>query len=131
MTANTAATASTTTASIREDNDEYPAKFGDCCWEGGYWTNLYDDTVYCCAAGCSSSLPRDMYDDDEEYQKRSALHNEVIPVFRRLRELAAEEHRLARLGVHPRDPKMNRLRTARRSAILALQHAHWLTERGD
>jgi hypothetical protein len=47
----------------------------------GYWTNLYSGIVFADKDGDSGSLYRDVYDDDKDYCKRSALHSEVMPLF--------------------------------------------------
>ena len=93
----------------------------------GYWTNIYSGIVFADKDGDSGSLYRDMYDDDKDYCKRSALHSEVIPLIQRLLELEANEERLARLGTHPSDNRMARLRKSRQESIDELMRVHLLT----
>lgn len=93
----------------------------------GYWTNIYSGIVFADKDGNSGSLYRDMYDDDKDYCKRSALHSEVIPLIQRLLELEANEERLARLGTHPSDNRMARLRKSRQESIDELMRVHLLT----
>ena len=64
----------------------------DRCTCDGYWTNLYSGLVFADKDGNSGSLYRDVYDDDKDYCKRSALHSEVIPLFCRYLELEEKEH---------------------------------------
>ncbi len=101
---------------------------GACSCGGGAWTSLYSDIVYHDHDGGCGSLPRGCYDDDAEYQKRAALHKEVIPVFRRLRELEAAESQLARRGLQFTDPRVVRVRTLREMELRKLERAHWLTD---
>ena len=97
----------------------------------GYWTNIYTGIVYDGEDGGTGSLPRDIYDDDPEYLKRSALHLEVIPLFCRYLELDEKEHQLSRLGAGPKDPQMAAISKARSKLIVDLIHAHRLTLRGS
>lgn len=93
----------------------------------GYWTNIYSGIVFADKDGDSGSLYRDIYDDDNDYCKRSALHSEVIPLIQRLLELEENEERLARLGTHPLDHRMARLRKSRQESIDELMRVHLLT----
>jgi hypothetical protein len=93
----------------------------------GYWTNIYSGIVFADKDGNSGSLYRDMYDDDKDYCKRSALHSEVIPLIQRLLKLEENEERLARLGIHPLDYRMARLRKSRQESINELMQVHLLT----
>jgi len=97
----------------------------------GYWTNIYSDIVYDGEDGGAGSMPRDIYDDDPEYLKRSALHSEVIPLFCHYLELEEVEHQLARLGAGPKDPRMAAVSKAKNRLIVDLMHVHWLTLRGS
>jgi hypothetical protein len=97
------------------------------CTFVGYWTNLYSGIVFDGADGGNGSMPRDVYDDNPDYLKRSALHGEVIPLFRQLEELAQKEHQLAKLGIHPMDPKVVTVRKLRDRLLVNLMHVHRLT----
>jgi hypothetical protein len=99
-----------------------------CGCGGGWWTSLYSGIVYDDHDGGCGSYPREFYDDDAEYQKRSALHQEVIPVFSRLRELEAAESQLARRGFQLTDPRVVRVRALREMELRKLERAHWLTD---
>ena len=96
----------------------------------GFWTNIYSGIVYDGEDGGVGSMPRDIYDDDPGYLKRSALHREVIPLFCRYLELEEKENQLAKLGAGPKDPQMAAMRKAKSRLIVALMHVHWLTLRG-
>ena len=93
----------------------------------GCWTNIYSGIVFADKDGYSGSLPRDVYDEDKDYRKRSALHSEVIPLIQRLLELEEDEGRLARVGTHPLDLRMTRLRKSRQESICELMRVHMLT----
>lgn len=96
----------------------------------GYWTNIYSGIVFADKDGNTGSLPRDVYDDDKVYCKLSVLHSEVIPLIQRLLELQENEERLARLGTHPLDDRMARLRKSRQESICELMRVHMLTTAG-
>jgi len=96
----------------------------------GCWTNIYSGIVFADKNGDSGSLPRDVYDEDKDYRKRSALHSEVIPLIQRLLELEENEARLARMGTHPLDSRMSRLRESRKEALFELMRVHLLTAAG-
>ena len=102
----------------------------DRCTCDGYWTNLYSGIVFAGKDGDSGSMPRDIYEDDPEYLKHSALHREVIPLFYRYMELEDEEKLLAELGASSKDPQMKSISKARSKLIVALMHVHRLTLRG-
>ena len=99
----------------------------DRCTCDGYWTNLYSGLVFADIDGDSGSLPRDVYEDNKDYCKRSALHSEVTPLFCRYLELEEKEHQLAKLGAGPKDPHMAAISKARRKLIVDLMHVHRLT----
>ena len=103
----------------------------DRCTCDGYWTNLYSGLVFADIDGDSGSLPRDVYDDNKDYCKRSALHSEVTPLFCRYLELEEKEHQLAKLGAGPKDPQMASISKARSKLIVDLMHVHRLTLRGS
>jgi len=64
----------------------------------GYHTDLYTDIVYCITANENcGSMPREVYEDDPEYIRRSKLHAELVPIIRELLEqLCAERTDLER-----------------------------------
>jgi len=97
---------------------------------GGYWTNLYSGVVFAGEDGGAGSVPRDVYDDDHEYLKRSALHGEVVPLFRQLLDLRDQENRLAELGIHPKDPQAVAVRNAMGRLLADLIRVHRLTLEG-
>ena len=102
----------------------------DRCKCDGYWTNLYSGLVFADKDGDSGSLYRDVYDDDKDYCKRSALHSEVMPLFCRYLELEEKENLLAKLGAGPKDPQMAAVSKARSKLIVDLMHVHRLTLKG-
>jgi hypothetical protein len=102
----------------------------DRCTCDGYWTNLYSGIVFANKDGDSGSIPRDIYEDDPDYLKRSAYHCEVIPLFYSFMELEEKERSLAKLGVCSKDPRMKSISKARSKLILDLMHVHWLTLQG-
>jgi hypothetical protein len=103
----------------------------DRCTCDGYWTNLYSGIVFADKDGDSGSIPRDIYDDDLGYLKRSALHREVIPLFCRYLELAEKEHQLAKLGAGQKDPQLAAASKAKNKLIVDLMDVHRLTLRGN
>lgn len=92
-----------------------------------YCTNLYSGIVFNGEDGGCGSMPRDVYDDDPEYLKRSALHGEVVPLFRQLKALREQENQLAKLGVDPMDRQMVSVRNTREQLIAGLMRVHRLT----
>lgn len=102
----------------------------DRCTCDGYWTNLYSGIVFADKDGDSGSLCRDLYDDNKDYCKRSALRSEVTPLFCRYLELEEKEHQLAKLGAGPNDPQMAAISKARNKLIVDLMHVHRLTLKG-
>ena len=103
----------------------------DRCTCDGYWTNLYSGLVFADKDGDSGSMPRDIYDDDPGFLKRSALHREVIPLFCQYLKLEEKEYQLAKLGAGPKDPNMAAVSKARSRLIVGLMHVHRLTLRGS
>jgi hypothetical protein len=103
----------------------------DRCKCDGYWTNLYSGLVFADKDGDSGSLYRDVYDDDKDYCKRSALHSEVMPLFCRYLELEEKERQFAKLGAGPKDPQMAAISKARSKLTVDLMHVHRLTLRGS
>ena len=97
----------------------------------GYWTNLYSGLVFADKDGDSGSMPRDIYDDDPGYLKRSALHLEVIPLFCRYLELEEKEHQLAKLGACPKNPQIAAVSKAKSKLIFDLMQVHRLTLQGS
>lgn len=102
----------------------------DRCKCDGYWTNLYSGLVFADIDGDSGSLPRDVYDENKDFCKRSALHSEVTPLFCRYLELEEKEHLLAKLVAGPKDPQMAAVSKARSKLIVDLMHVHRLTLQG-
>jgi hypothetical protein len=104
-------------------------------FDDGYWTSLDTDIVYSCREGLTGSLPREVYDDDWEYQKRSALHADVMAPLRRLLALeAAERDRLITLAAGAEQTPLAeqcRRHLERVKAIHAIMAAHWLTDSAD
>jgi hypothetical protein len=106
-----------------------------CDCGGGFWTSLETDIVYNCRDGGDGSMPRDIYDDDPEHQKRTALHAEVLGPLRTLLALeAAERDRLNTLAAGAEQISLVeqcRRHLERVKAIRGIMDAHRLTDSAD
>lgn len=117
---------------IHSQDGLYLGYLQNCSQCGSYWKNIYSGIVYSCRDGCNGSLPRDAYDDDADYCKRSALHKEVLEPLRVLIDLEAAEHEQINRWLRAPDDFSDAGRIqrhlARRKAIRALMDAHTLTD---
>jgi hypothetical protein len=107
----------------------------NCSQCGSYWKNIYSGIVYACRVGCTGSLPRDAYDDDADYCKGSALHEEVMEPLRVLIDLeSAERDRINAMAIGtPQaslwEQHLNQLERVK--AIHSIMAAHRLTDSAD
>jgi hypothetical protein len=102
---------------------------------GDFWTSLSSYIVYNSREGLDGSLPRDVYEDNQEYKKRSALHAEVIGPLRALLMLEiGERGRLNNESL--RTVQLSTVEQCRRHLerakfINAIMAAHRLTDSAD
>ena len=66
----------------------------DCSEFEGYWADMASGVVYSSKDGADGSLPREVYHEDAEFARRSALHREVVPLFLQLHALEVQERQL-------------------------------------
>jgi hypothetical protein len=116
----------------RDDPDMLDGQDNCCDCGRGFWTNIHSGVVFDCREGGNGSMPRDIYDDDPDYLKRSALHKEVIEPLRVLLRLHTADHKRLNswlLAGGPVAPgELAHAYHERAQAIGALMDAHLLTD---
>ena len=60
----------------------------------GYWADITTGIVYYSKVDWDGSIPRDIYEVDLAFARRSALHSELVPVLIRLQAHADRERQL-------------------------------------